>query len=104
MSNKALFSAQLVRTKTNIDADTAYTSIGTLPTINRVESIRMCNNSIADLFISMDAGTTDHFLIPGGSTLELNLKMLDLFLDVGTAIHYKNINSTTTKIGRASCR
>ena len=96
MSNKALYSAALILAKTGIDAATSYTTVGTLPTTNRIETIIFTNNSIADIIISMDAGTTDHFFIPGGSTLGINYKELDLHFDPTVAIHYKNINSTTT--------
>ena len=95
MANPALFSAALIIAKTALDAATSFTTIGTVPT-GHIASFVCVNNSIADITLSMDNGTTTHFLVPAGSIRGWNFTELNLRQSDSITIKYKNLNSTTT--------
>ena len=95
MPNPLQFSAMLVLTKANIDAATSYTTVGTLPSVGIIQAIIFNNNSSADLYISMDNGTTDHFLVPAGVSKSINAREIDRTFDPSVGIKYKNVDSAT---------
>jgi hypothetical protein len=61
--------------------------------------LRITNSTKADVVISLDAGTTDHFNIPGGTMSSIDLGALGGYADITTytAIHVKYDSATTSK-------
>jgi hypothetical protein len=79
-----------------VDAASSYTTIGTMPAVDQIASIRYVNTTDVDVRVSYDSGTSDHTLIPAGTSYQVNFDMINMFLDDGETPQFKKDSGTAS--------
>lgn len=85
---------QVVVTAAEVESDYAsYTSLGLVGSTKKLNSLRILNNTDADLEFSFDGGTTTAFTVLAGTSYQENL---NITLSATTSFKMQKINTAGT--------
>lgn len=73
----------------------AYTQLGAAFT-HTIRLITFKNTTDNDVYVSIDAGVTDHFRITSGTQMIIDMKTNDLFLESAQALYIKRAGAVTS--------